>query len=150
VKFRRFDVLDDFLQNLHKDGLGFIEYQNNKIPCINVNKIIYDNIVKKTFGKKYVVDVLLNIFYDGKYVFVDIQLEFINLGIEENFLINVNKLDFFEYLYRYGLLAIIPTQYSGTSSSNIFMIQLPNKNNIRNAVEIIKSNLNKIQYIDGE
>jgi len=145
VKFRKFNELNDFLENLHEEGFGLIDYQNNKIPCIYVKREIYVNILKKTSGKKYVVEVLLNIFYNGKYMFVDIMLDFMNLGLEENFLMNVKNIEFFEFLYQHGLLSIIPIQYLGNSSSDIFLIQLPKKDKINNALDIIKSNMMNIQ-----
>ena len=144
MRFRKFNDLKDFFTNLHKEGFGVIDYEGNKVPCIYLNKNAYENIIKKTFGKKYIVEVLLNIFYDGYYVFVDIQLEMINLGIEENFLIHANtSLEFFECLYKNGLLAIIPIEYSTRNSSNLFMIQLPNKNKIENAINIIRDNIER-------
>lgn len=149
MNFRKFNELNDFLKNLHEEGFGLISYQNNKIPCIYVKREIYDNILKKTYGKKYVVEVLLNIFYNGKYMFVDIMLDFTNLGLEENFLMNVRDIEFFELLYQHSLLSIIPIQYLGNSSSNIFVIQLPKKDKINNVLEIIKSNMVNIQHQSG-
>ena len=144
MRFRKFNDLKDFFTNLHKEGFGVIDYEGNKVPCIYLNKNAYENIIKKTFGKKYIVEVLLNIFYDGYYVFVDIQLEMINLGIEENFLIHANtSLEFFKCLYKNGLLAIIPIEYSTRNSSNLFMIQLPNKDKIENAIDIIRDNIER-------
>jgi hypothetical protein len=98
--------------------------------------------MEKCKGKKYVVDVLLNIFYDGNHVFVDIQMEFIDLGIEENFLIpGSTSINFFDALNDSGLLGIIPKSNGHIYTSNIFLIQLPNKERISKAVDIIKSNL---------
>lgn len=149
MKFRKFNELNDFLENLHEEGFGLINYQNHKIPCIYVKREIYDNILKKTYGKKYVVEVLLNIFYNGKYMFVDIMLDFMNLGLEENFLMDVRNIEFFEFLYQHCLLSIIPIQYLGNSSSDIFLIQLPKKDKINNALDIIKSNMMNIQNQQG-
>ena len=149
MKFRKFNELNDFLENLHEEGFGLINYQNHKIPCIYVKREIYDNILKKTYGKKYVVEVLLNIFYNGKYMFVDIMLDFMNLGLEENFLMDVRNIEFFEFLYQHCLLSIIPIQYLGNSSSDIFLIQLPKKDKINNALDIIKSNMMNIQNQHG-
>jgi hypothetical protein len=142
VKFRQFTTLNDFFDNIHQEGSGIIEYEGNKIPCIYVQQSLYDNIIERCIGKKYVVEVLLNIFYDGHYVFVDIQLEFINLGIEENFLLHGDtSIEFFNSLSDSGLLAIIPQNNLNSYTSNIFMIQLPNKERISKAVDIIQSNL---------
>lgn len=142
MKFRQFTTLDDFFDNIHKEGCGVIEYEGNKIPCIYVQQSLYNAIIERCIGKKYVVEVLLNIFYDGQYVFVDVQLEFINLGIEENFLLHGNTcVEFFKSLNDSGLLAIIPKNNINSYTSNIFMIQLPNKERISRAIDIIKSNL---------
>ena len=142
MKFRQFTTLNDFFDNLHKEGCGIIEYEGNKIPCIYVKQSLYDTIIERCMGKKYVVEVLLNIFYDGHYVFVDIQTEFINLGIEENFLLPGNtSIEFFNSLSGSGLLAVIPKNNLNSYTSNIFMIQLPNKERISKAVDIIQSNL---------
>lgn len=142
MKFRQFTTLNDLISNIHEQGFGVIEYANNKVPCIYVQQSLYDIIMQKCIGKKYVVDVLLNIFYDGHYVFVDIQLEFIDLGIEENFLIPGNTSNnFFDALNDSGLLGIIPKSNGHIYTSNIFLIQLPKKERISKAVDIIKSNL---------
>ena len=142
MKFRQFTTLNDLISNVHEQGFGVIEYADNKVPCIYVQQHLYDIIMEKCIGKKYVVDVLLNIFYDGRYVFVDIQLEFIGLGIEENFLISGNNsINFFDALNDSGLLGIIPKNNLHADTSNIFMIQLPKKERISKAVDIIKSNL---------
>jgi len=139
------------MTNLHKEGFGVIDYEGNKVPCIYLNKNAYENIIEKSFGKKYIVEVLLNIFYDGYYVFVDIQLELTNLGIEENFLIHANtSLEFFECLYENGLLAIIPKEYPSKNSSNLFMIQLPNRGKIENAITIIRNNIERSCYKKSE
>jgi hypothetical protein len=149
VKFRQFTTLNDLISNIHEQGFGVIEYANNKVPCIYVQQLLYDIIMEKCIGKKYVVDVLLNIFYDGHYVFVDIQLEFIDLGIEENFLIPGNtSMNFFDALNESGLLGIIPKSNGHISSSNIFLIQLPKKERISKAVDIIKSNLKQSNIKD--
>lgn len=141
MKFRQFTTLNDFFDNMHQEGCGIIEYEGNKIPCIYVQQSLYNTIIERCIGKKYVVEVLLNIFYDGHYVFVDVQLEFINLEIEQNFLLHGNtSLEFFTSLSDSGLLALIPKNNLNSYTSNIFMIQLPNKERISKAVDIIKSN----------
>jgi len=142
LKFRQFTTLNDLINNVHQDGFGIIQYEEEKVPCLYVQQYLYDSIMEKCRGKKYVVDVLLNIFYDGNHVFVDIQMEFIDLGIEENFLIPGNSsITFFDALNDSGLLGIIPKSSEQLATSNIFLIQLPNKERISKAVDIIKSNL---------
>ena len=142
MKLRQFSSLNDFLENLHKEGCDIINYEGNKIPCIYVQQKFYDDLLKKSIGKKYVVDSLLNIFYDGHHVFVDVQLDFINLGIKAYFLISANSsIEFFNALSSSGLLAIVPHNNVNPHTSNIFMIQLPNKERIMKGVDIIKTNL---------
>ena len=142
MKFRQFTTLDDLISNVHQDGFGIIQYAEDKVPCIYVQQYLYDSIMEKCRDKKYVVDVLLNIFYDGNHVFVDIQMELIDLGIEENFLIpGSSSINFFDALNDSGLLGIIPKSNGHLTTSNIFLIQLPNKERISKAVDIIKSNL---------
>lgn len=142
MKFRQFNTLNDLISNIHEEGFGVIEYEGNKVPCIYVQQSLYDIIIERCIGKKYVVEVLLNIFYDGYHVFVDIQLDFIGMGIEENFLIQGNNsINFFDALNDSSLLGIIPKNNLHISTSNIFLIQLPKKERISKAVDIIKSNL---------
>ena len=93
-------------------------------------------------GKKLAVDTLLNIFHNGYDVFVDVQLKFLNVGINENYLLYANDmLDFFEALSNTGLIALAPNLSFAPSNSNIFMIQLPKKEAAENAFEIIKANI---------
>ena len=77
---RVFDDLGDFLKNLHKGGTSIINFNDSKIPCININHDTYNEIINKVAGKKLAVDTLLNIFHDGVHVFVDIQMKFLNIG----------------------------------------------------------------------
>ncbi len=82
MKNRKFATLEDFLSNLHTDGVTLIDYGGKKIPCILVNDEKYKEI-KDLSGKGVIIDTLLNIFYDEKNVFVDIQLTFTNRGNTE-------------------------------------------------------------------
>lgn len=141
-KDRPFDTLDDFVKNLHKEGSALIDFNRNKIPCIYINPTRFDEIMNAIHGKKLTVDSLLNIFHNGYDVFVDVQLSFLNIGINENYLLYANDmLDFFEALSNTGLIALAPNLSIAPSSSNIFMIQLPKKEAAENAFEIIKANI---------
>ena len=92
--------------------------------------------------KKLAVDTLLNIFHNGYDVFVDVELKFLNIGINENYLLYANDmLEFFEALSNTGLIALAPSISLTTTNSNIFMIQLPKKQAAENAFEIIKANV---------
>jgi hypothetical protein len=139
---KSFDTLDDFIKNIHKEGSALIDFNGNKVPCIYINSTRYDEIMNAIHGKKLAVDTLLNIFHNGYDVFVDVQLKFLNIGINENYLLYANDmLDFFKALSNTGLIALAPNLSFTSSNSNIFMIQLPKKEAAENAFEIIKANI---------
>jgi hypothetical protein len=140
---RKFQTLKDFVENLHKEGTGLLNYDGNNVPCIYVDSKRYENIISSTYGKKLAVDTLLNIFHDGTHVFVDIQMKFLDSNREEYFLVFANEmLEFFEALSKTGLIAIVPQmEYYG--NQNIFVIQIPRIESAVKAFEIIKSNAKK-------
>lgn len=140
---RKFQTLKDFIENLHKEGTGLLNYDGNNVPCIYVDSKRYENIISSTYGKKLAVDTLLNIFHDGTHVFVDIQMKFLDSNREEYFLVFANEmLEFFEALSKTGLIAIVPQmEYYG--NQNIFVIQIPKIESAEKALEIIKSNAKK-------
>ncbi|MGD1837868.1 MAG: hypothetical protein ACPKPY_07400 [Nitrososphaeraceae archaeon] len=147
MQYRKFEKLSDFLNNLHQDGFSIIDYEGKQIPCIILENTKYQEIFNKCLGQKYIVDTVLNIFYDGTHVFVDIQLDFNPLGLEENFLIDVNKFpNFFDKLEDSSLLSLLPSENS--SLQNIFLIQLPNKKRISEAIAIIRNNLSQSKNFD--
>ena len=105
-----------------------IDFNGNKVPCICVNPKRYDEIMNGVYGKKLAVNTLINLFYDGYDVFVDVQMEFLNIDIVEYYLLYANDmLEFFEALAKTGLIGIVPSGSLGRSMSDIFMIQLPKK-----------------------
>jgi hypothetical protein len=129
---------------LHREGASLIDFDGNKVPCIFLSPKIYDEIMNRIYGKKIIVDTLLNIFHDGYDVFVDIQLKFLNLEIIQNYVLYANDmLEFFEALANTGLIGLAPNSPSAASKSNIFMIQLPKKDPAENALRIIRSNVKK-------
>jgi hypothetical protein len=140
---RKFQTLKDFVENLHKEGTGLLNYDGNNVPCIYVDSKRYENIISSTYGKKLAVDTLLNIFHDGTHVFVDIQMKFLDSNREEYFLVFANEmLEFFEALSKTGLIAIVPQmEYYG--NQNIFVIQIPRIESAEKAFEIIKSKTKK-------
>ena len=142
AKSRRFDTIDDLIKNLHKEGCTLIDFEGNKVSCIYINPTRYNEIMNAIYGKKLAVDTLLNIFHNGYDVFVDVKLKFLNIGINENYLLYANDmLEFFEALSNTGLLALAPSFSLTATNSNIFMIQLPKKEAAENAFEIIKANV---------
>jgi len=138
---RSFRSLEDFAANLHKGGVSLIDFKGLKVPTIYLDPKRYDEIMKKVLGKKVVVDTMLNIFHDGRDVFVDIQMKFLDTDLEENYLLYANDLiGFFEALSSTGLISLVPEpSYSG-HTSDLFIIQLPKHEKIENALQIIREN----------
>jgi hypothetical protein len=149
-KKRRFETLEDFLKNLHREGVTLIDFNGQKTPCILINPNRFEEIMRSSYGKKLAVDTLLNVFHDGQDVFVDVKLNFLNIGIEENYLLYANDmLEFFESLTRTGMIGITSNASYSQHTSNIFMVQLPKKEAAENALRIIKANAkNTRRYTD--
>jgi hypothetical protein len=139
MKKRTFKDINDFLNNLHKEGITILNFDGKKIPCIHITSKKYDQIISGTYDKKSAVDTLLNIFYNENDVFVDVQMKFLNIDLEENYLLYANdKIEFFEALSDTGLIALAPESAFHHTTSNVFMIQLPKKEAAENALQIIK------------
>jgi hypothetical protein len=138
---RHFSTIEEFKNNLHKDGATLVEFSGGKVPCILVGPGEYEKILSKTYGKKIAADTMLDIFHDGQDVFVDVFIKFKDTAFELNYLLYANDMmEFFEKLAETGILAISPDSQSYTNSQNIFMIQLPRIDAAERALEIIKSN----------
>jgi hypothetical protein len=150
AKNRTFKTLDDLLRNLHKGGITLIDFNGQKIPCILINTTRFQEILGTVHGKKLAVDILLNVFHDGQDVFVDVKLNFLDIGIEENYLLYANDiLEFFESLSKTGIIGIASEDSYPRNNSNIFMIQLPKKEAAENALRIIKANAkNTRRYVN--
>jgi hypothetical protein len=150
---KNFYTFDELAKRLHKQGATLLDFDGKKIPCIYIDAKRYDEIMTAIYGKKLAVDTLLDIFHDGQDVFVDVRLNFLDVGIKENYLFHANgMLEFFQALSDTGLISLAPS-LSGGNSSNIFMVQLPKRELAENAFEIIKSNVknnNKIFLNDGD
>jgi hypothetical protein len=83
----------------------------------------------------------LNIFHDGRHVFVDVQMKFLNTDLQENYLLYANNMiEFFESLSETGLISLAPDPSSISNSSNVFIIQLPKKEQAEKALQIIRKN----------
>lgn len=138
---RSFSSFEDFLANVHKAGVTLTEFKGTKIPTIYVDAKRYAEIMAKAFGKKVAVDTLLNIFHDGRHVFVDVQMKFLDLDLQENYLLYANNIiEFFEALAETSLISLAPDHSSVDCSSNVFMIQLPRKEQAEKALKIILNN----------
>ncbi len=141
---RNFATLEDFKANMHKDGATLMEFSGSKIPCIIVNPEKYDWILQQVYGKRVAADTMLDIFYDGQDVFVDVSIKFRDTEVDENYLLYANDMiEFFEALAESGMMALAPSEKTYVNSENVFMIQLPKKDAAERALAIIKSNAKK-------
>jgi hypothetical protein len=141
---RNFTTLEEFKANLHKEGATLVEFSGSKVPCILLNHKKYEEMLQKVYGKKVRADTLLDIFYDGQDVFVDVQVKFADTDIEENYLLYANDMiEFFEALAESGMISLVPDTSAYTNSQNVFMIQLPKKDAAEKALGIIKANAKK-------
>ena len=142
---RSFNSLDDFKKNLHRYDASLIDYNGNAIPCINIDSKRYDEIIRRVAGKKLAVDVLLDVFHDSKYVFVDILMTYLDYGFDENYLFFANEMpQFFEALAKTGLIAIAPSTTDGSSHGNLLVIQLPRKDSAEGAYTQMMEIINKV------
>jgi len=132
----------DLLSSVHKEGTTLFNHSDMKIPCIFVKHDMFDEIVKACYGKPLVVDANLNILHDDqKHVFVEILLNFSTAGLEKKVLLYANEnLEFFERLAESCIIALAPEPV-GQASANIFMVQLPKRDAVEKALELIKSYL---------
>ena len=138
---RNLSNLNEFINNLHKLGYSIVDYNDTKIPCLYVDDQLFDNIVNNSYNKKISIDTTLNIYDDGSHIFVDINLNFFDMALEENFLLYANEtLDFFYNLSNAGMLVLAP---ASKSKSNVFFIQLPKKERAEKAFEMIQKKLKK-------
>jgi hypothetical protein len=141
---RNFSTLEEFKANLHRDGATLVEFSGNKIPCLLISQKEYDDLIQSVFGRKIRTETLLDIFYDGQDVFVDIQITCPGTSFDRNYLVYANDMmEFFEALADSGLLAIAPDSQRFSNSQTMFTIQLPKRDAAENALQIIKSNSNK-------
>ncbi len=132
----------DLLSSVHKEGITLFSYNDMKIPCIFVKHDLFDEIAKSCYGKPLVVDANLNVLHDDqKHVFVEILLNFSTAGLERKVLLYANEnLEFFERLAESCIIALAPEPV-GQASANIFMVQLPKRDAVEKALELIKSYL---------
>jgi len=141
---RNFSTLEEFKAHLHKEGATLVELSGSKVPCLLLNQKKYEQVLQKVYGKKVRADTMLDIFYDERDVFVDVQLKFLDIDFEEIYLLYANDMiEFFEALAESGLIALAPDSSAYTNSQNIFVIQLPRKDAAEKALDIIRTNAKK-------
>ena len=133
--------LDKLLSERHKEFTLF-DLEGKKIPCIILDEKKFDEMMRKIAGRPVSVDTNLHILQDGLgHVFVNMELNFSQGGIQEKILLYANEsLQFFEALADTSMLAL-SSPHSQYGNSNVFMIQLPKAERTMNALEIIKKGL---------
>jgi hypothetical protein len=141
---RNFSTLEEFKAHLHTEGATLVEFSGSNVPCILMTSKEYEQVLYHTRERKVRVDTVLDIFYDGQDVFVDVQVKLLGTEFDLNFLLYANDMvEFFEALAESGLISIAPDSQHHLNSQNLFMIQLPKKDAAERALEIIKANLKK-------
>lgn len=136
---RNYNTLKEFVDNIHKLGYSLVYNNNIKVPCLYVDNPDYEKILKISYGKPNLIDTNLNIYDDGKHVFVDISIRFVDNDLEMAFLLYANEtLGFFENLSKSGMLGIAPHE---STTGNVFYIQLPNRDRTEKAFKMIKSKI---------
>ena len=110
-----------------------------------MNSKKYEQVLQSIYDRKVRADTLLDIFYDGQDVFVDVQVKILETEFEQNFLLYANDMvEFFEALAESGMISLAPaSQEQQPNAQNLFMIQLPKKDAAERALEIIKANLKR-------
>jgi hypothetical protein len=142
---RNFRTLEEFKAHIHREGATLVEFSGTKVPCILMSPKKYEEeVLHSVYNRKVRADTLLDIFYDGHDVFVDVQLKLLDTNFEQNFLLYANDMvGFFEALAESGMISLAPASQDHTNSQNLFMIQLPKKDAAERALEIIQANLKK-------
>jgi hypothetical protein len=141
---RNFSTLEEFKAHIHREGATLIEFSGSKVPCILMNSKKYEQVLQNIYDRKVRADTLLDIFYDGQDVFVDVQVKIPETEFEQNFLLYANDMvEFFEALAESGMISLAPASQEQHNAQNLFMIQLPKKDAAERALEIIKANLKR-------
>ncbi|MDP8888558.1 MAG: hypothetical protein M3M89_02900 [Thermoproteota archaeon] len=141
---RNFSTIEEFKAHIHREGASLVDFSGIKVPCILMSPKKYEQILHNVYDRKVRADTLLDIFYDGQNVFVDIQVKLLETEFEQNFLLYANGMvEFFEALAESGMISLAPDSQGHSNSQNLFVIQLPKKDAAERALEIIKANLKK-------
>jgi hypothetical protein len=139
---RHFSTLEEFKAHLHQNGATLVDFSGGKVPCILLSNSEYEQLIFRTHHGKMRVDTVLDIFYDGHDVFVDVQLKLLGTKFDYNFLLYANDMvEFFEALAESGMISLAPDSPVYLNSQNLFMVQLPKKDAAEHALNIIKNNL---------
>jgi hypothetical protein len=137
------DEMKRLMDRVHQ-GVTTFNYNGIDVPCLILGEKKFDEMMARIAGRPLSVETNLNILQDGLgHVFVEISMAFSEGGIEEKALLYANQsMPFFEAMASCSMLALSSPQ-SRSGQDNVFMIQLPRPEKISNALEIIKSGLEK-------
>lgn len=137
---------DDFYRNLHTGGASIVEFNNGRAPCIGVGNERFKKFLNYAAGRKMAVDTNLDIYHNGKDVFVQINMRILDTDFEDFFLFHANDMvAFFKVMLDSALILLSPTDPS-SMSENIFAIQLPKREKLEEAFQIISKYTNKTGF----
>jgi len=143
---RKYSSYDDFYRNLHNSGASIIEFNNSRVPCIYVENERFGKFVNYAAGRKMAVDTNLDIYHNGKDVFVQINMKILDKDFEDSFLFHANDMvAFFKVMLDSALILLSPADPS-LMSENIFAIQLPKRERLEEAFQIISRYANKTGF----
>ena len=143
---KKYSSYDDFYRNLHTSGASIIEFNNERVPCICVENDQFRRFVNYAAGRKMAVDTNLDIYHNGRDVFVQINMKILDTELEYSFLFHANEMvTFFKVMLDSALIVLSPNDPSSISemSENIFAIQLPKRDRLEDAFQIISKHTNK-------
>jgi hypothetical protein len=134
---KKYSSYDDFYANLHSKGASLIEFNNRKVPCIYVENEQFSKFVNYATSRKMAVDTNLDIYHNGRDVFVQVNMKILDTEVEYSFLFHANEmLSFFEAMLDSALF-VLSAADQPLMSENIFAIQLPKKERLEEAFRII-------------
>ena len=140
---KKYSSYEDFYRNLHTGGVSIIEFDKGKAPCICVENEQFKKFVTYATGQKMAVDTNLHIYHNRNEVFVQSNMKILDTDIEYSFLFHANKMvSFFKVMSDSALIVLSPIDPS-LMSENVFAIQLPRRERLEEAFQIILRYTNK-------
>jgi hypothetical protein len=140
---KKYSSYNDFYRNLHTSGASIVEFNNGRVPCICVKSELFRKFVSYAAGRKMAVDTNLDIYHNGKDVFVQINMKILDTEFGYSFLFHANEMvAFFKVMLDSALIVLSPNDPSLTSE-NIFAIQLPKRERLEEAFQIISKYTDK-------
>lgn len=143
---KKYSNYDDFYRNLHTSGASVIDFNSSRVPCICVQNEKFKEFVNYAAGRKMAVDTNLDIYHNGKDVFVQINMSILDTDFEDSFLFHGNEMvAFFKAMLESALIVLSPADPS-LMAENIFAIQLPKRERLEEAFRIISKYTNKTGF----